>query len=201
MTKVIGVTGGIACGKSTVSKYLRELGFPVVDADLVARKIVEPGTEGLQQIKDIFGWQYLTPGGVLNRDKLGKLVFDNPEALDALNQITVPLITKELKKEISAKGSLVVLDAALLVKESSYREMADVIWLVTLSPELQLKRLMARNGYSVQQAQARIDAQVPQEEQMKYADGIINNDGTIEETCRQVDELILKLKFSDNAFD
>lgn len=197
MTKVIGLTGGIACGKSTVSKYLAGLGFPVVDADLVARKIVEPGTEGLRQIKETFGWQYLTPDGLLNREKLGKLVFENPDALEVLNQITVPLITEELKKDLASKGSLVVLDAALLVKESSYREMADVIWLVTLSPELQLQRLKARNGYSTKQAEARIAAQVPQEEQMKYADGIINNDGNLEDTFRQVDDLILKLKFYD----
>ncbi|MBR4945085.1 MAG: dephospho-CoA kinase, partial [Peptococcaceae bacterium] len=113
MTKIIGLTGGIACGKSTVSEYLRQKGYPVVDADLVARKVVEPGSTGLAQIRDAFGIEYLLPDGSLNREMLGKKVFAEPQALKKLNSITGPLILEQLKKQLQTDKPVVFLDAAL----------------------------------------------------------------------------------------
>lgn len=192
MTMVIGLTGGIACGKSTVSQYLQQKGIPVVDADLVARQVVAPGTVGLQQIKDTFGWQYIMPDGSLNRALLGKKVFADKNALAQLNAITGPLIAAELKRQLKEAGSLVVLDAALLLEEARYRSLVDVVWVVTVEPEEQLRRLLARNHYSRRQALERIAAQMSNEQRIRYADGVIDNNGTREQTWQQVEQLLSK---------
>lgn len=192
MTMVIGLTGGIACGKSTVSQYLQQKGIPVVDADLVARQVVAPGTVGLQQIKDTFGWQYIMPDGSLNRTLLGKKVFADKNALAQLNAITGPLIAAELKRQLKEAGSLVVLDAALLLEEARYRSLVDVVWVVTVEPEEQLRRLLARNHYSRRQALERIAAQMSNEQRIRYADGVIDNNGTREQTWQQVEQLLSK---------
>ncbi len=192
MTTVIGLTGGIACGKSTVSQYLRQRGIPVIDADLVARQVVAPGTVGLRQIKDTFGGQYLLPDGSLNRALLGQKVFADKTALAQLNAITGPLIAAELKRQIQAADSLVVLDAALLLEDERYRSLVDVVWVVTVEPEEQLRRLMARNSYSRQQALQRIAAQMSNEQRMQYADAVIDNNGTKEQTWQQVEQLLHK---------
>lgn len=192
MTMVIGLTGGIACGKSTVSQYLQQKGIPVVDADLVARQVVAPGTVGLQQIRDTFGWQYIMPDGSLNRTLLGKKVFADKNALAQLNAITGPLIAAELKRQLKEAGSLVVLDAALLLEEARYRSLVDVVWVVTVEPEEQLRRLLARNHYSRRQALERIAAQMSNEQRIRYADGVIDNNGTREQTWQQVEQLLSK---------
>lgn len=192
MTMVIGLTGGIACGKSTVSQYLQQKGIPVVDADLVARQVVAPGTVGLQQIKDTFGWQYIMPDGSLNRTLLGKKVFADKNALAQLNAITGPLIAAELKRQLKEAGSLVVLDAALLLEDERYRSLVDVVWVVTVEPEEQLRRLLARNHYSRRQALERIAAQMSNEQRIRYADGVIDNNGTREQTWQQVEQLLSK---------
>ena len=178
MTTVIGLTGGIACGKSTVSQYLRQRGIPVIDADLVARQVVAPGTVGLRQIKDTFGGQYLLPDGSLNRALLGQKVFADKTALAQLNAITGPLIAAELKRQIQAADSLVVLDAALLLEDERYRSLVDVVWVVTVEPEEQLRRLIA--------------AQMSNEQRMQYADAVIDNNGTKEQTWQQVEQLLHK---------
>lgn len=190
MAKVIGLTGGIACGKSTVSTYLREKEIPVIDADLVARQVVEPGTAGLEQIKRVFGWQYICPDGSLNRALLGKKVFTDPAALTKLNQIMGPLITAELKKQLQMEAPVIVLDAPLLLEDEKYRKLVDLVWVVTLAPELQLERLMGRNHLSEQQAKARIQAQMSDQERLQYADGVIDNNGTVEQTWQQVNRLL-----------
>lgn len=192
MTTVIGLTGGIACGKSTVSQYLRQRGIPVIDADLVARQVVAPGTVGLRQIKDTFGGQYLLPDGSLNRALLGQKVFADKTALAQLNAITGPLIAAELKRQIQAADSLVVLDAALLLEDEKYRSLVDVVWVVTVEPEEQLRRLLARNSYSRQQALQRIAAQMSNEQRMQYADAVIDNNGAKEQTWQQVEQLLRK---------
>ncbi len=193
MAKVIGLTGGIACGKSTVSQYLRERGLPIVDADIVARQVVAPGSKGLAQIKEIFGWQYILPDGTLNRELLGKKVFADEAMLQQLNAITGPLILAELKRQLQSPEPWVVLDAALLLEEEAYRQLADVVWVVTVREEIQLERLIARNHYSIQQAKARIAAQMGEEERLQYADAVIDNNGTMEETWRQVEQLCAEL--------
>lgn len=146
MALVIGLTGGIACGKSTVSAYLRQKGISVIDADLVAREVVEPGTMGLQQIKEVFGWQYICPDGTLNRQLLGKKVFADPEALQQLNAIMKPLILEQLQLQIEDAQDVVVLDAPLLLEDEQYHQLADIVWVVTAAPAVQLERLMQRNG-------------------------------------------------------
>lgn len=190
MTTVIGLTGGIACGKSTVSQYLRQKGISVVDADLVARQVVAPGTVGLRQIKDTFGWQYIMPDGSLNRTLLAKKVFADKNALAQLNAIIGPLIAAELERQLKEAGSFVVLDAALLLEEERYRSLVDVVWVVMVEPEEQLRRLLARNHYSRQQALDRIAAQMSNEQRLQYADAVIDNNGTREQTWQQVEQLL-----------
>lgn len=193
MALVIGLTGGIACGKSTVSAYLRQKGVSVIDADLVAREVVKPGTMGLQQIKEVFGWQYICPDGTLNRQLLGKKVFADPEALQQLNAIMKPLILEQLQLQIEDAQDVVVLDAPLLLEDEQYHQLADIVWVVTAAPAVQLERLMQRNGYSRQQAQERIDAQMTEQQRLAYADGVIQNNGSILQMLQQVDGLLHKV--------
>ena len=193
MAKIIGLTGGIACGKSTVSSYIRKKGFPVIDADQIARKVVEPGSVGLAQIRETFGTIYIRPDGALNREMLGKKVFAEPEALKKLNSITGPLILAELKKELNTSASVIFLDAALLLEDAQYRSLVDEVWVVSLKPETQLERLINRNGYGFRQANNRIASQMSDSERVKQADAVIDNNGTMEETLRQVDALLANL--------
>ena len=190
---IIGLTGGIACGKSTVSAYLREKGIAVLDADKVARQVVEPGSPGLVQIRDTFGMQYLQPDGSLNRELLGRKVFAEPEALKKLNSITGPLILDELKKQLAVAESVIVLDAALLLEDEAYHQLVDQVWVVTAGDN-QLERLIARNGYSFRQAKNRIASQMTDEQRLRFADAVIDNSGTLENTHRQIDELLVGLK-------
>ena len=193
MAKIIGLTGGIACGKSTVSSYIRKKGFPVIDADQIARKVVEPGSVGLAQIRETFGTIYIRPDGALNREMLGKKVFAEPEALKKLNSITGPLILAELKKELNTSASVIFLDAALLLEDAQYRNLVDEVWVVSLKPETQLERLINRNGYGFRQANNRIASQMSDSERVQQADAVIDNNGTMEETLRQVDALLADL--------
>lgn len=192
---VIGLTGGIACGKSTVSAYLKEKGIPVIDGDIVARQIVEPGTKGLEQIVEAFGSEYLYPDGTLNRAMLGSYVFADTEALQKLNAITKPLLLEAFKTQMKAlqEHSVIVLDVALLLEDEEYHNLANRVWVVTVSPETQLARLMARSGYTAEEAQNRINAQMSCEDRIAYADAVIDNNGTILETIAQVERLLYNI--------
>ena len=192
---VIGLTGGIACGKSMISAYLAQKGIPVIDGDLVARQIVEPGTKGLAQIVDTFGAEYLHTDGTLNRAMLGSLVFADKEALQQLNAITKPLLLEAFKTQINALHAhpMIVLDVALLLEDHDYKELADQVWVVTVSPVQQLARLMKRNNYTAEEAQNRINAQMSNEERIQYADVVIDNNGTMSETIAQVDRLLYNI--------
>lgn len=192
---VIGLTGGIACGKSMISAYLAQKGIPVIDGDLVARQIVEPGTKGLAQIVDTFGAEYLHADGTLNRAMLGNRVFADKEALQQLNAITKPLLLEAFKTQINALQAhpMIVLDVALLLEDHDYKELADQVWVVTVSPVQQLARLMKRNSYTVEEAQNRINAQMSNEERIQYADVVIDNNGTMSETIAQVDRLLYNI--------
>ena len=192
---VIGLTGGIACGKSMISAYFAQKGIPVIDGDLVARQIVEPGTKGLAQIVDTFGAEYLHADGTLNRAMLGSRVFADKEALQQLNSITKPLLLEAFKTQINELQAhpMIVLDVALLLEDEDYKDLADQVWVVTASPSQQLTRLMNRNGYSAQEAQNRIDAQMSNEERIQYADVVIDNNGTMSETIAQVDRLLYNI--------
>ena len=192
---VIGLTGGIACGKSMISAYLAQKGIPVIDGDLVARQIVEPGTKGLAQIVDTFGAEYLHADGTLNRAMLGSRVFADKEALQQLNAITKPLLLEAFKTQINALQAhpMIVLDVALLLEDHDYKELADQVWVVTVSPVQQLARLMKRNSYTAEEAQNRINAQMSNEERIQYADVVIDNNGTMSETIVQVDRLLYNI--------
>lgn len=192
---VIGLTGGIACGKSMISAYLAQKGIPVIDGDLVARQIVEPGTKGLAQIVDTFGAEYLHADGTLNRAMLGSLVFADKEALQQLNAITKPLLLEAFKTQINALHAhpMIVLDVALLLEDHDYKELADQVWVVTVSPAQQLARLMKRNSYTAEEAQNRINAQMSNEKRIQYADVVIDNNGTMSETIAQVDRLLYNI--------
>ncbi|MBQ2003813.1 MAG: dephospho-CoA kinase, partial [Peptococcaceae bacterium] len=188
-------TGGIACGKSMISAYLAQKGIPVIDGDLVARQIVEPGTKGLAQIVDTFGAEYLHADGTLNRAMLGSRVFADKEALQQLNAITKPLLLEAFKTQINALQAhpMIVLDVALLLEDHDYKELADQVWVVTVSPVQQLARLMKRNNYTAEEAQNRINAQMSNEERIQYADVVIDNNGTMSETIAQVDRLLYNI--------
>lgn len=189
----VGLTGGIATGKSTVSEWFRQKGAKIVDADQVARQVVEPGTEGSRQIRDRFGDRVFRATGELDRKALREWVFRDATALKDLNQLLHPLIIRQMKAEIQeaqeeAPDRPVILDVPLLIEER-LTHLADTVVLVYIPEELQLKRLMEREGISEEEAGRMIKAQMPIEEKKKFADVLIDNSGTRADTEGQVDAL------------
>ncbi|MFN3198157.1 MAG: dephospho-CoA kinase [Bradymonadia bacterium] len=189
---VIGLTGGIACGKSTVSRLLAEKGARIVDADAVARLVVAPGSEGLSAVVDTFGEGVLEIDGTLNRAALGAIVFDDDTARGRLDGILHPLIAAEsmrqLAEAMAAEPPLVVYDAPLLVEVGRADQFRPLV-VVTARPETQLARIMARDGLDADAARARIAAQMPIAEKAALADHVIDNDGAPALTAAQVDAL------------
>ena len=190
--KVIGLTGGIGSGKSTVSQFLAELGAVIVDADRVGHEAFKPDTDVWREVVAAFGRQILTPNGDIDREKLGEMVFANPESLLRLNQIMHPRIYEMVKarlEEYRRQGvSVVVLEAPLLI-EAGWSSLVDEVW-VTVAPESTvLRRLKERPGLSEQQSLARIRAQLPSEERIKHADVVIDNDCSLNELKAKVREL------------
>ncbi|WP_288658214.1 dephospho-CoA kinase [uncultured Limosilactobacillus sp.] len=197
MTKIIGLTGGIASGKSTVSALLRQAGIPVIDADQVARQVQRPGSVALDKLAAAFGPAIIAPDGSLNRQQLGQRVFDDPAARQELDRIVQPLIKDTIWQAVDnlrRQGvANVVLDVPLLF-EAGYDTDCDLVVVVRVSPATELRRLMARNGYSRAAAQARIAAQLPLNVKVAKADVVIDNDGSREETRRQVAQLVEDLR-------
>lgn len=191
--RVIGLTGGIATGKSTVSNYLLSLGVPVIDADLISREVVEPGTPGLEKLVQTFGAELLNPQGQLNRPVLAQKLFDNEEVRKQVNQLLHPIIYERMFERVARYHSngetLVVLDIPLLF-ETIATDRFDSIWLVYIPEKIQLERLKKRDQLSQEAAQARMASQLSIEEKKKLADVIINNSGSIEETREQVQMLL-----------
>lgn len=190
MTEVWGLTGGIATGKSTVSTWLRQAGLPIIDADVIARQVVAPGTPGLAQIQATFGADFLRDDGSLNRQRLGQLVFHDPAQLQRLDAITTPLIQTELTRQLAdyrQRGVPVVLiDAPTLFEVGYLQHLVDYVMVVTTSVVTQKARLMARNKLSAADAQARMDRQWPLAKKVALADVVIDNDGDITQTRQQV---------------
>ncbi|HHY75688.1 MAG TPA: dephospho-CoA kinase [Firmicutes bacterium] len=191
---VIGLTGGIASGKSTVSQVLRDLGAHIIDADEITREVQAPGSEALREIQEAFGDGVILPDGSLDRRKLGRIVFSSQEAREKLNAIIHPRViarTKEILRELSETGRrkgpcpIAVVDAPLLI-EAGVDAIVDEVWVVALPRKQQAERLMKREGYTEEEAFARIDSQMPLEEKEKRADYVIDNSGTIEATREQV---------------
>ncbi len=187
---VIGLTGGIASGKTTVSDYLKSLGVCVIDADEVAHEVTSPGSAGFKEIIEEFGEDLLTAEGNLNRKKLGEIVFSDKEALSKLNAIVHPLVIENIRQMLVKIecSPCVVLDVPLLF-ESGMDDLCDEVWVVAVDEDTQVKRLMERDGYNLDEATRRVNAQMPLEEKVRRAHRVLDNTGTIEETKRQVDEL------------
>lgn len=190
---IIGLTGGIATGKSTVSKMFQERGAKVVDADLVARAVVEPKSKGLQQVVAAFGERVLDSQGQLDRQVLGSIIFHDKQARQQLNSILHPLIRAEMRRqtaEIQAEDPdvIVIWDVPLLF-ESRLTHFVEKVIVVYISEALQIKRLMERNRLTEYDAKARIHSQLSIEEKRKLADFVIDNSDTVFNTERQVEQL------------
>ena len=195
--KIVGLTGGISSGKSTVSSYFKQLEIPVIDADEVARKVVEPNSQGAIEIKKAFGSDVFEEDGSLNRQKLGALIFSNAENRQKLDDLLQPLIKIMILDEIEEyrqKGeNMIVLDLPLLF-EKHYEKLCEEIIVVYIPKELQLERLMRRNQYTKQEALSRIDSQLSIEEKRKRATVLLDNQGTIQQLYQQVEQWLVETK-------
>lgn len=193
----IGLTGGIATGKSTVSGILREMGAHVICADQVARSVVEPGTDALAEIVAHFGDDVLTADGCLDRAKLGALVFSDPAAREQLEHIVHPRIRESVTREAervhaASPEQFVVYDAPLLIEASAHREV-DRIIVVDVDPAIQIARLADREGMGREAAQARIDAQLGREERLGYADYVVDGSWPETQTRAYLEEVLMGL--------
>ena len=183
---VLGVTGNIASGKSTVTGILAELGAVVIDSDLVYRELVAPGQPLLDLLSARFGEGIIGADGALDRAALGKIVFSDPAALSDLDRITHPAVIAEVDRRVDEIDSgVVVLDAVKLI-ESGHAERCDAVWVVVASTEAQVSRLTKRNRLAHEEAQRRVAAQPPLAPKLDRADLVIDNNGTIRETKEQV---------------
>lgn len=193
MTKLIGLTGGIASGKSTVSNLLRLSGYPVIDADQTVRQLQSAHSKGLAQLTRVFGTAILNPDQSLNRRALGSLVFNDQEKLDELNSTMQPLIRDEIWRQVNLykdrQFPYIILDVPLLF-EADYARDCDLVIVVAVDRAVQIQRLMKRNGYSRNEAEQRINAQMPLAKKKQLADILIDNNGNREELKRQVAALI-----------
>lgn len=189
MGKTIGLTGSVATGKSTVSNLIQQAGIPLVDADIAARKVVEPGTEGLKEIVAYFGEEILLADGTLDRAKLGEIIFKDKEKREKLNEITHPRVKDYMlearERFFRAGEELVFFDIPLLF-ESHLESLVDQIVVVWTTPETELKRLMERNNLTKEDALRRIESQMGIDEKARKADFVIDNNESLEKTQKQV---------------
>jgi len=193
----VGLTGGIACGKSTVAAMMRELGCRVLDADALARRLIEPGQPAYDEVLKEFGSQVRAADGRIDRAKLAAIVFANPARLERLNRIVHPRVVDALDRELAElartePGAVVVVEAALLI-EASYHERLDRLVVAWCEPEQQVERLLAR-GMAREEALRRIGAQMQLDQKRRMADDEIDCSGSLEETRRQVIGIVARLK-------
>lgn len=199
---VLGLTGGIATGKSTADRIFEKYGFPVVDGDLVAREIVEVGKPALKKIVDTFGSELLLPNGSLNRQRLGKLIFHDEKKRQQLNALLDPYLRQEILRQIrkaQADSPLVVADIPLLF-EADYQQYMNQIAVVYLPKEEQIKRLMARENLTEQAAVEKIASQLPIDEKCQQADVVFDNQGSILELEQQIVTWLREKQFIDGTF-
>jgi dephospho-CoA kinase len=190
--RIIGLTGGIASGKSSVAEMLKKLGAVIIDADTLAREVVEPGEPAYHAIVAAFGARILNPDMTINRGALAKLVFDDPVARRRLEIITHPAIGTRAEEQLAAlakAGNDVVFYMAPLLIEAGVSSRVDELWVVYVDQDTQLRRLMERDGSTREEALRRIAAQMPIEEKKNFGKIVIVNSGTPEETERQVKEI------------
>lgn len=192
---IIGLTGSIASGKSTVAKMIQAYGLPIVDADVVARQVVEPGSVTLKKIAEAFGQEIIAEDGSMDRAKVGSIIFHDETMRQKLNSIIHPAIREEMIRQrdefISYGEKNVFMDIPLLF-ESKLEHFVENIIVVSVSEEVQLERLMARNGLTEQEARARIATQIPVAQKEALAHAVIHNNGTYEQTAEQLQNILLK---------
>jgi dephospho-CoA kinase len=191
MAVVIGLTGGIASGKSTVAGQLHDLGAHVIDADRLGHRVYEPGTTGFQKVVNAFGHDIVAKDGTIDRRILGGKVFGAPEQMERLSEITWPEIRKLAAAEISDwkrkdRHGVIVLEAAVLL-EAGWQDLVDEVWVITVKIATAVERLMARNGLSEEQAMSRIQSQMSTRERLEYADVKIDNSDALEDLHRRVE--------------
>ena len=195
--KVIGLTGGIGSGKSTVAGFLAELGAVLIDADKVGHEAFEPGTDGWREVVTAFGKDILKPNREIDRAKLAKVVFGKPVALARLNQIMHPRILEMVKARLAElrrrKTRVAVVEVPLLI-EADWKPYVDEIWVTVASEAKVLRRLKERSGFSETESITRIRSQMTNEERIKHATQVINTDGTLEEVKERVKKLWLELQ-------
>lgn len=192
MPKIIGLTGGIATGKSTVSELLTAYGFKVVDADVASRKAVKKGSKGLDQIREKFGQEAIDDNGEMNRKYVGELVFNNPEQRIELNKIVHPIvreIMEEEKNHYLNEGYNVIMDIPLLF-ENDLQDTVDEVWVVYTSESIQIERLMERNDLSQEDAKARVYSQISIHKKSRMADHVIDNLGDKLELKQNLQQLL-----------
>ena len=196
MARIIGITGGISSGKSTVTEFLRQQGYQVIDADQVVHELQEPGERLYQALLSAFGPAILQENGRLDRLKLGAMIFGNPQLLEQSSQIQNQIIREELagrRDLLAEKEDIFFMDLPLLF-ELGYETWFDQVWLVDVTEETQLSRLMARNDLSQEEAEKRIAAQLSLQEKRNRADVLIDNNGPLELTQEQLREALQKLE-------
>lgn len=195
MTFVLGLTGGIATGKSTVSRYFQQKGIPLVDADLGAREVMQPGHTAYQKTVEQFGEKVLKEDRTLDRKILGQIVFSDQEKLQKLNAIVqsdiFEWISSQKKRYVASGAPLVVLDIPLLY-EAGYERLVDGVMVVWTDRDRQLHRLMRRDDLSKEEATSRIASQASMDEKMERADVLIDNNGPVEHTLKQVESWLLE---------
>lgn len=186
---LLGVTGNIACGKSTVMQRLRELGAETLDADAIYHQLIEPGKPLWHALRDAFGEEIIFGDGTINRRALGQIVFSDPAKLAELDRLTHPAVRIATRQQIEASTRQVVaVDAVKLIESGSAKDY-DQVWLVVCEPRVQVERLMARNGLSRTDAELRVNAQPPIEQKRHLVDAVIDNSGTVEAIRQEIDRL------------
>ncbi|MDE6047050.1 MAG: dephospho-CoA kinase [Anaeroplasmataceae bacterium] len=194
MKKVVGITGGIASGKSTVCKYLISLGYPVIDSDEISRNLSQKKMPIYNVILESFGLEYFLPNLELDREKLGRYIFSNMDARQKLNTITHPIIVEEMKNLIQkSEENLIFLDIPLLF-EAKLSYLCDTIVCVYVDQETQLKRLINRDGISKEYALTKIASQMSLEEKKKKSDYVIESKGSFTETQKNIKKILNKIK-------
>ena len=194
MAKIIGITGGIASGKSVVTDFLRSQGYQVIDADQVVHELQKPGGQLYQVLLSEFGTEILLADGQLDRKKLGTLLFSRPDLLEKSSRLQNDIIREELavkRNQLAATEELFFMDIPLLF-EQEYEDWFDQVWLVDVSKDTQLERLMTRNNLSQEEAQRRIAAQLSLAEKRQRAEIVIDNNGALLATLKQVQAFLDK---------
>lgn len=196
MTRIIGLTGGIASGKSTVTSYLKEKGYPVIDADRVVHDLQVPGGALYRVLVGHFGREILDESGELDRAVLGQRIFSNPRERDWSNRVQGQLIREALadaRDRQAAQSDLFFMDIPLLI-EQGYEEWFEAVWLVAVSKETQLKRLMERNHLSEVEAKERMASQMPLEAKRSHVDLVIDNNGDLADLYAQLNAALEQLE-------